>query len=159
MVPAKSAWSVKIRHVPPRHCRDAWSGHTTTAMYDMSTPRTTRYSFAISNQQGATAHLYTAMYLVVYNTWRHVFLLGVGTVCGPNRRLWLFAFVCRLYQSSIGVGGRGGRRLVRLRRLSTDYNKPSGTAMITPTFCRCTPCTATRCLRVCSDVSVTSIPV
>ena len=34
-----SGWSVKTRRAPPRHCRDARVyGHTTTVMYDMSTP-------------------------------------------------------------------------------------------------------------------------
>ena len=35
LVQAMSAWSVKTRRAPPRHCRDARVyGHTTTAMYD-----------------------------------------------------------------------------------------------------------------------------
>ena len=37
LVQAKSAWSVKTRHAPSRHCRDARVyGHTTTAMHDMT---------------------------------------------------------------------------------------------------------------------------
>ena len=36
---AMSAWSVKTRRAPSRHCRDARvHGHTTTAMHGMSTP-------------------------------------------------------------------------------------------------------------------------
>ena len=39
LVLAVYAWSVKTRHTPSRHCRDARVyGHTTTAMHDMSTP-------------------------------------------------------------------------------------------------------------------------
>ena len=39
MLQAMSAWSVKTRRVPSRHCRDARVyGHTTTDMHDMSTP-------------------------------------------------------------------------------------------------------------------------
>ena len=53
LVQAMSAWSVKTRRVPFRHCRDARVyGDTTTAMHDMSThpPSTkthlnTQYSF------------------------------------------------------------------------------------------------------------------
>ena len=38
LVQAISAWSVKIRRAPPRHCRDARIyGHTTTAIHDEST--------------------------------------------------------------------------------------------------------------------------
>ena len=38
LVQAMSAWSVKTRRAPSRHCRDARVyGHTTTAMHDMST--------------------------------------------------------------------------------------------------------------------------
>ena len=39
LVQAMSAWSVKTRRLPSRHCKDARAyGHTTTAMHDMSTP-------------------------------------------------------------------------------------------------------------------------
>ena len=39
LVQAMSAWSVKIRHVPPWHCKDAKIyGHTTTAMHDIEYP-------------------------------------------------------------------------------------------------------------------------
>ena len=40
-----SAWSVKPRCAPSRHCTDARVyGHTTTAMHDVSTPPTLNYS-------------------------------------------------------------------------------------------------------------------
>ena len=36
LVQAMSVWSVKTRHAPSRHCRDARVyGHTTTAMHDI----------------------------------------------------------------------------------------------------------------------------
>ena len=36
---AISAWTVKPRHAPSRHCRDARVyGHTTEAMHDIETP-------------------------------------------------------------------------------------------------------------------------
>ena len=36
LVQAVSAWSVKTRHAPSRHCRDARvDGHTTTVMHDI----------------------------------------------------------------------------------------------------------------------------
>ena len=39
LVQAVSAWSVKPRRAPSRHCRDARVyGHTTTPIYGMSTP-------------------------------------------------------------------------------------------------------------------------
>ena len=39
LVQAMSVWSVKTRHAPSPHCRNARVyGHTTTAMHDMSTP-------------------------------------------------------------------------------------------------------------------------
>ena len=39
LVLAMYAWSVKTRHAPSRHCRDARVyGHTTTAMHDVNTP-------------------------------------------------------------------------------------------------------------------------
>ena len=39
LLQSMSAWSVKTRRVPSRHCRDARVyGHTTTAMHDMGTP-------------------------------------------------------------------------------------------------------------------------
>ena len=46
LVQAISAWSVKTRRAPSRHCRDARIyGHTTTALHDMSTPPSNRPHF------------------------------------------------------------------------------------------------------------------
>ena len=53
LVLAMSAWSVKTRRAPSRHCRDARVyGHTTTAMHDNEyTPHTSR-NFAQFSQSG-----------------------------------------------------------------------------------------------------------